>query len=114
MVVNQQLILLFWKLMKPIISFLTDNDTKTFVDIINQDHTAHSVQSDYWCTLSTFFIPDYNELFIHLAMEVYFLANEKNMIYLISSERVKIFEAHKICACKINTCTFSINHIGTV
>ena len=35
-------------------SFLTDDDTKTFVDSVDQDQTAQNMHSDLWSTQSTF------------------------------------------------------------
>ena len=37
---------------------------EAFVDNVDQDQTAHNVQSDLWSTLTTFFKLDYGKTFV--------------------------------------------------
>ena len=45
---------------------------EAFVDIVDQDQTAHNVQSDLWSTLSTVSFQILTDSFLRLAIEVYF------------------------------------------
>ena len=44
---------------------------EAFMDSVDHDQTAQNLHSDLRSTLPTFFILDYTQLFVHLAMEVY-------------------------------------------
>ena len=63
---------------------------EALVDSVDQDQNAHNMQSDLWSTLSTFSFKLITELFLHLAMEVYF-CQWKSTIYSFGIERVKAF-----------------------
>ena len=62
----------------------------TFVDSVDQDQNAQNVQSDLWSTLLTFLFSVISELFLHLAMQIYFYPL-KITIQLFGSERVNPF-----------------------
>ena len=55
---------------------------EAFVDSVDQDQTAQNVQSDLWSTLSTFWLQIITELFLYLAMEVYFQPMKKHDLFI--------------------------------
>ena len=62
--------------MIPFYPFLTDDNTRRFVDSEDQDQTTQNVQSDLRSTPSTFLI-DYNLTVTSFCNGSVFLANEK-------------------------------------